>query len=116
MRSLSIQVQPNRAPGLNMDRVTEAFRHIALITGLVERSHFDQGEDKGPYFNFTFGTSRAAELWMEIQRRIYRDQEIGPPLQRASIVTCSSEQGWDDYALLLHFDPNVPLDPDSNLT
>ena len=110
MRSLSVQVQPNRAPGLAIQRVTDAFRAIASIQRLVKRWHFDSGEDNGPYYNYTFGTDHAMDLWTEINAKLYEHAELGTDMMRASIAMCSSEDGWDDYTLLRHFDPTVRLD------
>lgn len=55
MRSLSIQVQPNRAPGLDMAKVSHEFQALLLKDGLVKHHDFNSGEDKGLYFNFTLG-------------------------------------------------------------
>jgi hypothetical protein len=91
-----------------MPRVTRAFQAIVDASGLVERHAFDHGEDRGPYFNYTFGTSRAAELWARIRADVYDDEGLGPHMRRASMAMCSSESGWDDYVLLYHFDAAVP--------
>ena len=115
MRSISIQVQPNLAPVLAMDQVTDVFRAIASIKRLVKRHQFDSGESNGPYYNYTFGTEQALELWREIKARLYEDPELGPDMRTASIATCSSETGWGNYILLRHFDPTVILDSEDEL-
>jgi hypothetical protein len=115
VRSLSIQVQPERSSGLDVERLSAAFADIAVMEDLVQHHHFDRGEDKGPYLNFTFGTLRAAELWRHIRTRLYEDDDFGPHLRAASMALCSSEEGWDDYFLLYHFDATVSLDGDSTL-
>lgn len=93
-----------------MARVTRAFQALAGATDLVRHHAFSDGVDKVPYFNYTFGSLRAAELWDRIRADIYDDEELGPHVRRASMVMCSSEDGWDDYALLYHFDPAVPTE------
>ena len=57
-----------------------------------------------------FGTTQAAALWRVVRSRFYEDSEFGPHMRKASMAMCSSEQGWDDYALLYHFDPDVKVD------
>ena len=115
MRSLSIQLQPERCPGIDVERITAAFSAIAALTDLVQHHAFVSGNDKGAYFNYTFGTARARELWRRIRSDVYGSGEIGLQMRRASMAMCSSEAGWDDYLLLYHFDPTVQLDADSAL-
>ncbi len=110
MRSLSIQVQPELAPGLDTGRLTQVFSAVAHKHDLVKHHAFDNGIDRGPYFNYTFGTLKARELWWLIQDDIFRSQEFGYHMSCASMVMCSSETGWDDYLQLFHFDPSVPID------
>jgi len=107
MRSLSIQVQPTRSPGIDMEHVTRAFQALADRQDLVQHHAFSHGEDKGPYFNYTFGTPYAAELWDRIRAVVYDHADLGSHMRRASMAMCSSESGWDDYVLLHHFDPAV---------
>jgi len=110
VRALSIQVQPGRASGIDMSRVAAEFERILTIDGLVAHHDFNHGDDRGAYFNYTFGTTRPGELWRTIQERIYRSPELGSHMQLASMAMCSSEEGWDTYLLLHHFDPAVTLD------
>ena len=112
MRSLSIQVQPARSPGIDMPAIQAMFAAIATEKGLVEHHAFNHGVDDGPYFNFTFGTLDARTLWQRIRRDLYEDPGAGPHMRRASMAVCSEETGWDDYDLLYHFDPAVPVDTD----
>jgi hypothetical protein len=116
MRALSIQVQPARSSALDVERVSAVFTEIAGMADVVQRHQFDRGYDDGPYLNFTFGTTQAAALWRVVWERLYEDDLLGPHMRIASMAMCSSEQGWDDYVLLHHFDPTVPLGPASSLT
>ena len=109
MRALSIQVQPARSAGMDVAKVTAAFESV-LASELVEHHGFNQGIDKGPYLNFTFGTTRAPDLWRLIRSRLYDDAELGPHMRKSSMAMCSSDDGWDDYALLYHFDPTVAVE------
>lgn len=110
MRALSIQVQPARSPGIDMAGVLAEFEAVASITELVKHHAFDSGDDHGPYFNFTFGTSDAKRLWQLIQNRFYSSGSFSSHMRQASMVMSSSEEGWDDYLLLYHFDSTVGLD------
>lgn len=110
MKALSIQVQPNRSPEIDMERIQSEFEKLAMVTELVAHHDFNHGEDNGPYYNFTFGTTSAAKLWQRIQQSIYHNVEFGAYMQASSMAMCSSEHGWDDYLLLFHYDPSVTLD------
>lgn len=110
MLVLSIQVQPARSPGIDMAGVLAEFEAIASITELVKQHAFDSGDDQGAYFNFTFGTPDAKRLWQLIQSRLYNTGNFSSHMRQASMAMCSSEEGWDDYLLLYHFDPTVGLD------
>lgn len=110
MKSLSIQVQPERSPGLDTARLTQAFISVVQMRDLVKHHSFDNGIDGGPYFNYTFGTPNAGDFWRVIQDEIFNSQEFGHHMTRASMVMCSSETGWDEYLQLFHYDPSVPID------
>lgn len=115
MRSLSVQVQPARSPGINMQRLDTAFEAIASDRYLVAHHKFDSGVDNVAYFNYTFGTQHARQLWESIQSHIFHNREFEPHMKCASMAMCSSEEGWDDYVLLFHFDPSVELDASTTL-
>jgi hypothetical protein len=110
MRSLSIQIQPDRAPGIDLDQLKQVLLAISQIDKLVTNHSFDSGNDNGTYFNFTFGTKNAPALWKTIRNRIYNSPEFGNQMSCASIAVCSSEAGWDIYSLLFHYDQNVQVD------
>ena len=111
MRALSIQVQPERSPGLDVDHVVATFTGIAADKALVRQHQFDRGRDTLRYLNFTFGTEHAASLWRLIETRLYGDDELGRHMRAASMAMCSSTNGWDRYLVLYHFDPAVKRDP-----
>jgi hypothetical protein len=116
VRALSIQVQPAKSRGLDLERLSAAFADIAVMDDLVEHHQFDRGTDNGLYLNFTFGTRQAAALWRLIRTRLYEDEGFGPHMRAASMAMCSGEQGWDEYLLLYHFDPSVKLDAETALS
>jgi hypothetical protein len=114
MRSLTVQVQPARSPGINIQRLNAAFEEIAS-DNLVEHHKFESGEDDGLYFNYTFDTQHALQLWELIQMHIFSREEFERHMKCASMAMCSSENGWDEYLLLFHFDPSVELDATTSL-
>jgi len=111
VRSLSVQVQPERSPGINMAGITESFHELAQRKELVLRHSFDSGNDNGAYFNFTFGTEHPAELWLTMQELVFLAKEHKAHMAVASMAMCSSEEGWDQYVQLYHWDPEVPVGP-----
>ena len=108
MKSLSVQIQPGLSPGIDMAAVSAAFAQIAAESDLVRRHAFDSGDDDGAYYNFTFGTERARELWQAIWQSVYLAPAFQPHMAAASMAMCSSEAGWQNYAQLYHWDPTVP--------
>jgi hypothetical protein len=83
---------------------------LARNTALVEHHTFDSGHDGVPYVNFTFATRRPRELWLTVQELLYREGDVAAHMRQASMAFCSSEEGWNDYLLLHHFDPSVAID------
>ena len=116
MRSISVQVQPERSPGIDMDAICDAFTAIASDSDLVAHHVFDSGKDRGAYFNFTFGALKPLAVWREIQSRLYEARDTGAHMKRASMAMCSAEDGWDDYLQLFHFDPTIQLDSTDSLS
>ncbi|MCH9693465.1 MAG: hypothetical protein K0U72_03055 [Gammaproteobacteria bacterium] len=110
MRSISIQVQPELSPGVDMDALTTEFEAIASRSDLVAHHSFGSGNDRGVYFNYTFDTLKPLALWQAILAKIYEGQETGSHMKRASMAMCSEDDGWDDYLQLFHYDSSVQLD------
>lgn len=108
MRSISVQVQPDRSPGMDMAAVSAAFAQVAARSDLVRHHAFDSGNDGGAYYNFTFGTERARELWLALWQTVYLAPALQPHMAAASMAMCSGEAGWQDYEQLYHWDPTVP--------
>jgi hypothetical protein len=110
MKELRVQIQPERALGLNMEQVRAAFEALAEMTSLIRNHQFDDGFDKMRYFNFTFGTEDLKGLWALIQSTIYCNRALAEPIAESSIVVCTGEDGWDGNLLLFHLDPNELCD------
>jgi hypothetical protein len=100
MKQLTINLQPARAPGLD---VPEA---VARLTRLAAGAWVTEGEDTGRYVNVSFQTGDLLGLWTSLREEL---QGI-PGLAGAVIVVCEGEHGWDDYLLLHHFNPQEQLD------
>ncbi len=81
-----------------------------MTHSLVEWSEFSEGDDNGRYMNYTFGTNDAQSLWNIIRNQVFGNTVTGINMLDCSIVVCSSEEGWDDYILLHHFDPTEPTE------
>ncbi len=98
LKCLTIQLQPD---------LDARFNEQALLQRVKALGHYpevDAGEEFGPYINLNFFTEQAPLLWQQLQG-LLNDQLVGDWLKRVAIVACEGEQGWDDYQLLYHYDP-----------
>lgn len=109
MKSIMVQIQPEKSPGIDVARLIELFTALAGRAELVQHHAFDSGMDGAAYFNFTFGTQNADELWRAIIDLIYEAPEHKKHMASASMAMCSGESGWDTYMQLFHWDPSVPV-------
>lgn len=108
MPALNVQVQPGRAPPLDLDAVLALFATAAELADA--ELEVTAGEDDGPFVNYHFRTRDLGRLWELLQGQVFWDQTIGPSLAASSIVTCEGSRGWDDYRLLHHYDRRLGLD------
>lgn len=109
MSALCIQVQPNKVPDIDMERVRALGEAVSSDKTLVSRFAIVEGEDKDPYSNLMFETQELQKLWRLLQDVMYRDKKVGLALSQASMAMCEGNDGWNDYLLLYHFDPSVQL-------
>ena len=107
---LLIQVQPKRTPELDETQAIRLLTSVGSGTGLVKHFEVREGSDEGHYTNVSYATDDLPRLWSLIKQEVLQAPTIGPVLQKATIVACQGEEGWDDYLLLHHFDENEPLD------
>ena len=110
MSELCIQIQPNRAPALDMASVRGACDVLAAREAIVGGLTSFEGDDDGPYLNLIFETTDLPALWEMLRSRLFQDKIFGTLMNKASIVTCEGSRGWDDYLLLHHFDRTEVLD------
>lgn len=110
MTIFCIQVQPDRAPGIDIGRVRDLCKQLSSDHALVDRHGVIEGDDEGPYLNLMFETASAAKFWKQFEANIYTDPIVGEPMNQASMATCTGEHDWDDFLLLRHYDKKLPLD------
>lgn len=109
MKMLHIQLQPELIPELGLADARALLEEQANHP-LVESCRVTVGHDVGAYLNLDYATNDLAGLWFAIRAKAYEDSPLAPMISRATIVACEGKRGWDDYRLLHHFDPAVPLD------
>jgi hypothetical protein len=108
MRTLSIQLHPNRIESGDTERLVETLQRAASGASLRAIAQ-DRGDDDGPYINLSFAAPDHVAAWSQL-RAVYEDADVGTQLASASIVVCEGADGWNDYLLLHHFDPAEKLD------
>lgn len=100
MKRMNVQIQPGLSQRLNLSEA------VARLTRLATEVEITDGDDDGRYVNLDFKVPDLSLLWASVRDEI----DSVPGLAGACIVVCEGEQGWDDYLLLHHFDPEEPLD------
>jgi hypothetical protein len=107
---LCLQVHPDRVPGLNVPSLKEAADLLARSAPGVRGVGFSEGEDNGAYLNIVFATKDPLHSWKTIREDLMESAAFGSQLKAASMAMCTGAEGWNDYLLLYHYDPSVPLD------
>ena len=105
-----IQVHPSRAPTLNVTCLSEVCEVIAKQIKSIRGIGITKGEDDGKYLNIVFATENPIESWRKLKEALLDSAEFGSSLKASCMCMCTGKTGWDDYLLLYHFDPEVPLD------
>jgi hypothetical protein len=96
---LNVQVQPDLLASFS-DSQLEQFCLSPSLAGLAQDYRVVKGNDRGPYINVYFSAPDLKPLWQAIRKELVRSG-----LQAGCIVTCTGKDGWNDYLLLHHFDP-----------
>ena len=107
MALLCIQIQPNRAPGIDLNGIRNVAAQLASTPFF---NKYSEEEKNGVYINLLFDAVSTSQAWSLIYSTLYEDARISADLRRSSIATCQGQIGWEDYLLLHHFDPTVPRD------
>ena len=110
MRHLNLQLQPERAPKLDLAEARSAVEALAEDHSIVAGFEASGGDDEGPYLNLTFLAKDLPQLWARIKADILAHPRLGRNISRASIIICEGKHGWDDYLLLHHYDRTLELD------
>ena len=107
---LCVQVQPERAPSLDLSRLKAECEALAQATQGILGICIDEGVDQEKYWNLTIHSNSPLAAWPVIRTTLFESTLFGEKLQSAAIVICTGKDGWNDYLLLHHFDPSEPLD------
>ena len=105
-----LQVHPDRVPSLDVSRLKSECEALAGSTLGILGFRSEEGEDQGKYLNLVFGSHSPLTVWPAVRAALYESPQFGPPLRNASMALCTGADGWNDYLLLYHFDPSVPID------
>ena len=107
---VQLQVHTDAIDSETMYSLTrECERLAASLDGALE-VRFEEGDDEGKYLNIVFDSHSPQELWPRINAALFLSQIYGPALQANSMALRTGEDGWNDYILLFHFDPSVPVE------
>jgi len=107
---ICIQVQPARAPDLDLTALQRHATALAKATPGVRGIECVSGDDEGAYLNVMLAVDRGASVWPALRGGLLDDPALGPLLRRCCMVLRTGDHGWDDHRLLFHFDPAVPVD------
>jgi hypothetical protein len=105
-----VQVHPDKVPSLDTALLKAESEAVAKSTHGILGFRSEEGEDQGRYLNLVFGSYSPLTVWPAIRAALYESPRFGAELKSASMALCTGEDGWNDYRLLYHFDPSVPLD------
>lgn len=110
---ICLQFHPGRAPGVDVARLAKACEAVARRTpglrGFGVTEGREEGDDDGAYVNLVFAAEDPAQSWPPLWAGLCALADHGAALQQACLCMCTGASGWDDYRLLYHFDPDVPL-------
>jgi hypothetical protein len=107
---LRIQIHPDVVSGLDLVLLRQVFDHIGKTEQTVIRSRWEEGDDNGQYVNLAFKTSDRAGLWAVVEAELFGHPVLGELLGKSSMALCTGDDGWDDYLLLFHFNPEFEID------
>ena len=101
---LHIQFQPDLVIGLDLSEFTDILKSESVDFSVTK------GNDDGEYINYDFSSTNIKESWELLKSIFEKDKK----LVQSSIVCCEGCNGWDDYLLLSHYDPNEKIDEIKN--
>jgi len=101
VQSICVQVQPERAPGLDIEAVARLMLRIALSSKVPEFSVVRSAN--GTWINFMFTVKTLRPVWSAIRSSGLRHAKVGAKLRRCTIVVAEGSRGWANYRLLASF-------------
>ena len=108
MRTICIQVQPERARGLDVKAVARLMLRIAIAAKVQEFSVIRGANDH--WLNFLFTVKGLRPMWRKLRSGVLSHAKHGAKLRRCTIVSAQGSRGWANYRLLHHFNGAEPLD------
>ncbi|WP_269532934.1 hypothetical protein [Chitinimonas sp. BJYL2] len=110
MTTLCIQIQPDRTSDYDEAELMAVCDSLKVHKPLITSFAMETGDDEGPWVNLMFETDHAAKVWPILQAAFYPANAFGDRMRASSMAMCTGEEGWEDYLLLYHYDPNPELD------
>ena len=108
LRALNIQIQTNREPSLDVDRLRRILDDLSNLKPLVDSVIQDEGGENGLFINYTYQTADLPAFWAAVQERLLSVPDFGEKVRNCStIITSRGADGWENYLLLQHFDPFI---------
>src|SRR5208282_3473337 len=108
MRTICLQGQPNRAPGIGVNAVSMLMPRLSLPPEI--RGVSIQRGPRHLLVSFLFTSQAVRRAWRMVHLHELAHRKRGPRLRRSSIVTCEGSRGWDNYLLLNRIDAQQALD------
>ena len=106
---LVVQLQTELLTSDLLEIALQELEAISSDARLVLQAKSEQAEDNR-YINAEFESTDVADLWHEIEKKLFLQNPRGSELKKGTIVVCYGDSGWDHYLLLHHFDPSAELD------
>ncbi|OYW68757.1 MAG: hypothetical protein B7Z40_01635 [Bosea sp. 12-68-7] len=107
MTVFCIQLQPERATGIDFDAVTKRAAAFADTSSFVVDFWTDIGDD---YINLMFATEMRKLFWHAFLAEFLGLDPHGQAIRNCCLAYCEGSRGWDDYLVLHHYDPTEQLD------
>lgn len=104
MKSINIQLQPDRVEAANKEEALSILKSIGFSPEVSE------GDDGGLYVNFDILADDLEKAWLTIKSSFISI----PCFSESTIIVCEGSDGWDNYLLLHHFDNTEALDDFEN--
>ncbi len=97
MAEICVQIHPGRLTSFDESCVQALCSAPAVAASFHSKA---EGVDQDRYINISFTAADPKLFWATLREQLVR---LG--LQGACIVTCTGRDGWNDYLLLHHFEP-----------